>query len=258
MLIGGPFISHTHLRGIDHVRHVLFANMFQVLISFEYLFCNNMLTCQVVADEFIRFFTEKKALRVSSPKNAIQRSSYLLSLPWKYAGPQMLVFVVLHWLVSQSVFTVQTTCYGLGPSGQRIPSRDASRVGYSVLAILLTTLLGVLLLLLFGLNGLRRYPNAPPDFPRMAINSAAISVNCRRSPDDNDAHLFPLRLGVVRHGIELLSNCEGRIGFSSDALMELPVAGESYEIAEWVAFDESVQSRDEGIWSRVRSFCCTE
>jgi len=67
-LIGGPFISSTITRGIEHVRHVLFANMFQVLISFEYLFYNNILTCQVAGDEFLRFFTERKALRSLPPR----------------------------------------------------------------------------------------------------------------------------------------------------------------------------------------------
>lgn len=230
--------------------------MFQVLINLEYMFYNNILTCQVVADEFIRSLTEKKALRVSSPRNAIQRSSYFLSLPWKYAVPQMLVFIVLHWLVSQSVFTVQTSCYGPGVYGQRISSCDASRVGYSVLAILLTTLLGVLLLFLLGINSLRHYPKAPPDFPRMAVNSAAISANCRRSPEDHDAHLFPVRLGVVNHGVQVLTGCRGRITFSSDAEMEQPVEGASYEIAAWVATEKSGSGRRKRIWSGILSSRC--
>jgi len=253
-LIGGPFISRTNLRGIDHVGHVLFANMFQVLISFEYLFYNNILTCQVVGDEFLRFLTERKALRVSSPKNTMQRSSYSLSLPWKYAGPQMLAFVVLHWLVSQSVFTVQTSCYGPGPSGQRIPSGDASRVGFSVLGILLTTLLGVVVVLLLALNSLRRYPNAPDDFPRMAINSAALHANCCKPSEDKDAHLCPLRLGVVRHDVRLPPGCEGRVAFSTDSNIEHPASDTSYEIASWVSLgkSEALKNERQGVLKRLR------
>jgi hypothetical protein len=251
-LIGGPFVSRTNLRGIDHVVHVLFANMFQVLISFEYLFYNNILTCQLVSDEFLRFLTERKALRVSSPSNAMQRSSYFLSLPWKYAGPQMLAFVVLHWLVSQSVFTVQTSCYGPGPSGQRIPSADASRVGFSVLGILLTTLLGVVVVLLLLGNSLRRYPNAPDGFPRMAVNSAALHANCCKPSEDRDAHLFPLSLGVVRYDVHLPSGCEGRVAFSTDAEIMHPKHGISYGIATWVTQGRIVDYKKEGVFTRLR------
>lgn len=237
-LIKGPFVSRSNLHGAAQIWHVLFANMFQLLISFEYLFYNSILTCQVVGDEFVRYFTERKALRVSSPRNAMQRSSYFLSLPWKYAGPQMLAFIVLHWLVSQSVFTVQTSCYGPGPNGQRIPSSDASRVGFSALGILLTTLLGVLLLaVLLGLSIFRRYPDVPDDFPRMAVNSAAISANCHRPSKDDDASLFPVRLGVVRHDADLVEGCEGRIAFSSDREIETPIPGVEYEMASWTVAD---------------------
>lgn len=62
-------------RAMNLIGHVLFANMFQVLISLEYLFYNNILTSQVVADDFFRFLADKKALRVSSPRNLLQRST---------------------------------------------------------------------------------------------------------------------------------------------------------------------------------------
>lgn len=247
-LIRGPFVSHSNLQGAAQIWHVLFANMFQLLISFEYLFYNNILTCQVVGDEFVRYLTERKALRVSSPRNAMQRFSYFLSLPWKYAGPQMLAFIVLHWLVSQSVFTVQTSGYSPGPNGQRVPSVDASRVGFSALGILLSTLLGALLLVgLLGLSIFRRYPEVPEYFPRMAVNSAAISANCHRPLKDDDASLFPLRLGVVRHDIDLMESCEGRITFSTDREIETPVPGVEYEMASWTMADGDKCERPRGV-----------
>jgi len=45
-LIRGPFVSCSNLYGAAQIWHVLFANMFQLLISFEYLFYNSILTCQ--------------------------------------------------------------------------------------------------------------------------------------------------------------------------------------------------------------------
>ena len=121
--------------------HIIIANSFQVMVSFLYLFYNNNLTRQVVANEMIRFLIHKKALRVSSPTNVTQRSSYLLSLPWKYAVPQVGLFMLLHLFVSQSVFTVQTRVYGPGPNGSSVPSMDASRIGFSAIGILLSTAL---------------------------------------------------------------------------------------------------------------------
>ena len=94
----------------DFFAHVMFANIFQLMISFLYLFYNNILIHQLVADEFIRFLSEKKTLRVSSPVG-MQRSTYTLSLPWSYAIPLMVSYIFLHWLVSQSVFIVQTSAY---------------------------------------------------------------------------------------------------------------------------------------------------
>jgi len=182
----------------------------------------------------------------------MQRSSYFLSLPWKYAGPQMLAFVTLHWLVSQSVFTVQTTCYGPGPDGRRIPSGDASRVGFSVLGILLTSLLGIFIVWLLALNSLRQYPNVPAHFPRMAVNSAALHANCLRPPMDHDAHLCPLRLGVVQGDHDLLPGCKGRLTFSTDADIEEPVSGISYEIANQVALEKSDSTRGRGVWLELQ------
>lgn len=63
---------------------LLKANWLQVMVSFLYLFYNNILTRQLVTDELLRYLREdgKKPLRVSSPVG-MQRSTYFLSLPWK-------------------------------------------------------------------------------------------------------------------------------------------------------------------------------
>lgn len=84
-LVGGT-VSQDFGSGIN----IVLANSFQILVSFLYLFYNNILTRQLVADEWTRFLRPngKKALRVSSPK-AVQRSSYSLSLPLKYSIPLM-------------------------------------------------------------------------------------------------------------------------------------------------------------------------
>lgn len=136
-LVGGFLAASGAISRSWRFGHILFANSFQVLVSFLYLFYNNILTSQVVADEFIRFLDKdgKKALRVSSPQNSIQRSSYFLSLPWKYAIPQIIAFMLLHWLVSQSIFIVLTSAWNIVPDKARVPSTDATRLGFSCAGI---------------------------------------------------------------------------------------------------------------------------
>jgi len=202
------------------------------MISFLYLFYNNILTCQVVADEMIRFMRVKKALRVSTPQNLIQRSSYFLSLPFKYSIPQMVAFVLLHWLISQSVFTVQTSVYGAGPDGQRSKSLDASRVGFSSIGILFSTCVGGMLITALICNSFRRYGSmVPENFPRMATNSAGIWANCHRPLLDKDAYKYPLQLGAVTP--DLQSDGLRRVTFSSDTDLQPPEKGALYEFAHW-------------------------
>lgn len=42
-------------RWVDYLEKVLVANGFQIILSFLYLFYNNILTRQLIADEWIRF-----------------------------------------------------------------------------------------------------------------------------------------------------------------------------------------------------------
>lgn len=231
-LLGGLLVADKRLNDAARVGHVIFANSFQVMISFLYLFYNNILTCQVVADEMIRFMEVKKALRVSTPQNLIQRSSYFLSLPFKYSIPQMVAFILLHWLISQSVFTVQTSVYGAGPDGQRSKSLDASRLGFSSIGILFSTCVGGILIIALVCNSFRRYGSVTPEnFPRMATKSAGIWANCHRPLLDEDAHLYPLQLGAVTPGLR--SENPRRVTFSSDTDLQSPTEGELYEFAHW-------------------------
>jgi hypothetical protein len=121
-LVGGIVLSDD--RGTqDFVSHFLFVNVFQVLISSLYLLCNSCLTRQVVADQWTHFMMASngmpdwKPLRVSSHVG-LQRTSYMLSLPWTYAFPLMLAFAVLYTLIARSCFLVPTMAYGPGPAEQ--------------------------------------------------------------------------------------------------------------------------------------------
>ena len=231
-LLSGVFMKNDHYN-LDSLGHVLFANWFQLLISLYYLFYNNILTCQLAAREFTQYFTRKDSLRVNTPKNITQRSSHFLSLPFEYAIPLALSSIVLHWLVSQSVFIVQTTAYGPGSHGQRIPEDNTTRVGWSMMGILLSMLWGILLMSALVVNSFRRYPGVPNDFPSMATNSSALSACCQRPPDDHDAYLFPVTIGVVPDLGQPRERCSGRLTFTSYLDVKKPELGATYELPTW-------------------------
>ncbi|KAJ7834788.1 hypothetical protein B0H14DRAFT_3142260 [Mycena olivaceomarginata] len=195
-----PFWTTGHQEGVaDLIGNILIANGPQVLFSFIYLFYNNILTRQLAANEWVHFVRPcgKKPLRVSAPAG-LQRSSYFLSLPMRYGVPLMANSILLHSLVSQSQFIVQTISFGPGPDGSRLPEFDVSARGYSVLgSILALVLCTVSVLVLIAHSFAREYRDIPPGFQLMGLSSAAISLMCRRPEGDTDAHLFPVRMGVV-------------------------------------------------------------
>lgn len=236
-LVGGILAASGAVSRAWRFGHILFANSFQVLVSFLYLFYNNILTRQVAANEFLGFLDadiDRKAVRVSSPKNSEQRSSYFLSLPWRYAVPQMIAFMVLHWLVSQSIFIVLTSAWTIVPEPAPLPNDNATRLGFSCAGIFLVLIVATTLVLGLVVNSVREYRCKVPDvFPRMATNSAAIDAVCRPAREDYEAYLFPVKLGVVAHGPDYSGICKGRITFSSDTEIQAPQGGVLYELPKF-------------------------
>ncbi|KAJ5110832.1 hypothetical protein N7532_001367 [Penicillium argentinense] len=172
---------------------VFLANIVQLLVSFLYLLYNNILTRQLVADQWVRFLRPdgKKPLRVSLP-SGMQRSSYILSLPLTYSITLMIIMIVLHWLVSQSLFVVQTIGFDTAGELVHFPSFNGSAVGYSPLGMVLATACGAIMILGLLINSLvRGHENVPAEFPTWGSSSAHIEVMCQRPDQDIDAHLFP-------------------------------------------------------------------
>ncbi|KAL4908768.1 hypothetical protein BDW74DRAFT_187317 [Aspergillus multicolor] len=206
--------------------HILVANAPQVVISFLYIFYNNLLTRQLVAAEWVRFLQEsgKKGLRVSSPRG-MQRSSYFLSLPLSYSVPLIIASIGMHWLISQSIFVVQASAFAPGREDTRMPLFDYPGRGYSPLWSVVAIVFGVVLVVALLLGScLRRYRGVPNGFVRMGFNSGAIRAVCLRPPEDTDAAFFPLRIGVVSFN----PREAGRIVFSTDTRMRVPEDGALY------------------------------
>ncbi|KAJ8128224.1 hypothetical protein O1611_g5414 [Lasiodiplodia mahajangana] len=219
---------------IHYLGNVLLANIFQIVISFLYVFYNNILTRQLVADELLRFMPPegKKPLRVSSPVG-MQRSSYFLSLPFRFSIPLNIATILIHWLISQSFFLVQANYFAPGSEGARLPQYDRSSRGYSILGITISIAVGLVLLIALLINSMvRDFTNVPSTLPSALTNSAVIEGLCQRPEGDVDAYLFPIRLGSIIdsyvYNQKSEKECMGRLAFSTDIRLDNPCPGLSY------------------------------
>lgn len=144
--------------------------------------------------EYNDYATEREPLRVTWPKG-LQRSTYYLSLPYRYSIPLLVASTVLHWLVSQSIFYVEVIL--IDPNGVELPEETLVTCGYSPLAIIFAILLGLLMLLAAVLLGMRRFKSHMP----LAGNcSAAVSAACHPVVDGDHA-LKPIMWGEIANRV---------------------------------------------------------
>lgn len=90
---------------------VIIVNTPQLLFSTLYFIYNGVFTSMLTAAEWTQFATVRKALRLSKPRHG-PRSTYWLHLPWKYSLPLIALSILLHWLVSRSLFFVRINIFG--------------------------------------------------------------------------------------------------------------------------------------------------
>ncbi|KAJ7255991.1 hypothetical protein C8J57DRAFT_1235892 [Mycena rebaudengoi] len=226
-----PWVPEHRARVADLISNILMANAPQVAVSFIYLFYNNILTRQLAADEWVQFVrpSGKKALRVSAPAG-MQRSSHFLSLPMRYGVPFMANSIVLHSFISQGIFVLQTSSFGPGPDGVRQPEfDDVTCRGYSALGIILALIVATISVLVLIIHSfIRTYRDIPPGFQLLGSSSAAIGLMCQRPEGDTDAHLFPVRMGIVSDPETDKKGVAGRLVFSTDIDLGQPMANENY------------------------------
>lgn len=168
-----------------------FANSWQLLISLLYVIYNSVLTQICVGLEWSHYAMRRSFLRTSCPKG-MQRSSYFLSLPYRYSIPLSILMVLLHWLISQSIFLVRSSSYTF--DGIRRPGAPSSEVGFSSPGILLSLVIGLLLLLFLAFVASQK---ATFRLPVVSTSSAAISAACHPAAKDQSAALLPVRWGVI-------------------------------------------------------------
>ncbi|KAJ5373602.1 hypothetical protein N7517_005608 [Penicillium concentricum] len=201
---------------------IFMANVPQILVSLAYFFYNGLLTCMLSAVEYDNYAKERKPLRVSWPRGS-QRSTYYLSLPYRYSIPLLIVSAVLHWLVSQSFFFVQVILFDRHGVPQTSPPEVLVTCGYSPVAIIFAIIVGGSLPIVALALGLRHFRS---HMPLAGQCSAAISAACHPMTTAVDHAVNPMQWGevpdrVLSHGnfshtITVNFDCEGRSSAGSD------------------------------------------
>lgn len=221
---------------------LLFANVFQVVVSGLYLLINNLLTVLLIAEEWNGFILGRQTLRLSFPQG-IQRSSYFLSLPFAYGIPLIVSSGLLHWMISQSVFVIQTIGYSQPDVGklakaefEKAPAMDASVVGFSSLGIVFSLSIGITLVIaVLGVGAFKRYrakrlENGKEAYPMPLVStcSAAISAACHKHKQDTDASFLPLTWGFVTD-VPTDELSPGRFCFTTATDVRYPSFSEVYQ-----------------------------
>ncbi|KAI5465240.1 hypothetical protein BGZ63DRAFT_347217 [Mariannaea sp. PMI_226] len=200
---------------------VLLANLPQFIFSILYFQYNALFTGMLAAKEWSNFGYKRKGLRVSSDPKRYQRSRYFLQLPYRWGIPLILMSILIHWMLSQSLFVVaienldDPTLY--------------STCGYSPIAIIAVTLASGVLLSVIIITGFRRLPSTIPVVGSCSLAIAAACHHPTGLPQPEEPFL-PLKWGVIvmgSNGEAIDTGTVGHCGFSSNYVEE-PQAGAQY------------------------------
>ncbi|PWY89613.1 hypothetical protein BO94DRAFT_623599 [Aspergillus sclerotioniger CBS 115572] len=188
---------------------VLLTNTPQLVLSITYFLTNGLLTCMLVAAELDRYTHQRRPLRVSWPRDQ-QRSTYYLSLPYRYSVPLLTLSTTLHWLLSQSLFFVNIQAYNVFHEVDH--DKSSRSCGYSPMAMFITLWVIILALgLLLGL-GARQFR---AHMPLATHCSAAISAACHPPPEDKDAAGRPVKWGEVQERVTEHEHTHAHCSFTS-------------------------------------------
>ena len=189
-----------------------------------------------LAAEWSSYSMHRKGLRVSTFLRGHQRSTYFLSLPYRYAFPLIACSGLLHWLISQSLYVVAIRGHGL--DNERDPFLDSATCGYSPVGIISSVSVGVFMLTCLIGMGCRRFKSGMPvaGSCSLAIAAACHSSYVEKDDDISDGDDDSEKLGAeyqpLKWGVETLipGEIEAEIGhctFSSREV-EMPQNGTVY------------------------------
>jgi len=189
--------------------NVLVANAPQFILSLLYFAYNGLFTSMSLATEWATKAVSFKGLRVSSRPLGAQRSTYFLQLPYSFALPLMLTSGTLHWLISQSIFLVSVDAYMLmsHSSISRVEESDYMTCGFSPVAMVSVSVVGMLMMLAAFVSGAVSLPSG---MPVAGSCSAAIAAACHPegSGEERSEMAFrSVRWGAVPSGMGEVGHC---------------------------------------------------
>lgn len=149
------------------------ANIPQIFLAAVWLLYMGIMTSMFLAVDWSVFGTKGQSLMVNNARGD-QRGTWLLGAPIIWGIPLLLLQIVLHWLVSMSIFVISLNIYD--PDGTPSQGRSYFRnCGYSPIAIIFTIITMVLLILSAIAMASRRLAG---EAPIVSTCSAAISAAC--------------------------------------------------------------------------------
>ncbi|PLN85485.1 hypothetical protein BDW42DRAFT_202356 [Aspergillus taichungensis] len=189
-----PPALDTRLSGKSFACYVLVVNSPQVVVSMIYYLVNNALTRMLLAAEYSGYAIKRKPLRVSFPEGH-QRSTYYLTIPYRWSVPTLVIFSVLHLLMAEAFSFMEAIPYSVHQQFEE--SRSMHGIGLSIAAsgFYMGILVYCWMHMYLAMHIIRfDYPPMP-----LALNcSAAISAACHPPESDTDAAEKPVMWGEVQ------------------------------------------------------------
>jgi len=217
-LITGWSLSKIHDADTAIVAATLIANTPQLVLSFLYMTLNGLVTSMFLAQEWSGYAVSRKGLRVSKPSSP-QRRTYFLQLPYRVAAPLILLSLLLHWLVSQSIFLAVVSTYNA--DGDLANAIAVVTCGFSPMAMVFSAVAGVVLVVVVVGMSYFKFDSA---MPVAGSCSVAIAAACHTDHGERAAQDL-LQWGELYLG---LSETEvGHCAFTS-GLVRRPTVGRLY------------------------------
>ena len=171
------------------------SNIPQLFLAIVTLFTNAAFVEMTQADEYVRFLTKRATLRVSNPSGE-QRGTYLLGMPYRYAGPMLAITSAVHWSISQSIVLVYIDSTSTNPATPYVFT--TSDLSFSPLAIVVSLVLAGVLVVTTIAFGFKRLPSKIP-----LASSCSLALSAAVHPGGTAApfqEFLKVKWGVVEPG----------------------------------------------------------
>lgn len=195
-----------------------------------YFAYNSIFASMAVGVEWQTYASNRKGLRVSASPEGDQRSSYFLSLPYRFGVPLMVIAAMLHWLVSQAINLINIEMYSWDEKSSAYLKSDmgSSTSGsiitcaYSPMAIFFLVAAAVALVFGLVIVGRQRFYCK---LPVASSNNFLIAAAChppREEVEAGGAALQKLQWGTMERRDDKIGHCS----FSSRNVFEPRIGGD--------------------------------